>query len=180
MSYTCGSNTSDGDSHTSEHTCFDTPVRTKLGIIQPNHAIADFNYHQESNQQLLQLTCFSRTVNQNIFSEHPDNQTWWTFTQAKNQRYRSRKVSRCFTNTTRTSKVERIVDSRISSKTPIHVNLADKSYWYRFHQSRRQNKATTMKQGVRRIFFVIIFAFLYLSLLSLLLGFLRNSSTSLF
>ena len=75
-----------GDSHNSEHTCLDIPVRPKIRINQPKYANVDFNVHQKSNRWSIQLIRFAQTVNKKVFPKHSEHPTGWVFSQMKNHR----------------------------------------------------------------------------------------------
>ena len=107
---------------------FPPPRRTpSLGIGTIQHTLAStLNYAQTSEKTTpiprtstststkRRISCHfctassQRLSTKTVFLKHPDNPTWWTLSQLENKKSHSREASRCFTNTTKTSNVEKI------------------------------------------------------------------------
>ena len=114
------------------------------------------------------------------------------FWQTKNHRSCSWEASRCFTNTTRTSKVEKIDDATTSTTTSTRVKFADKA-----NSSQNPCRQQKLQRWTKRfderfcLFFIELLAFLnfsfsfFSSMISVqffhgvvVLGFLKNPNDS--
>ena len=160
MSFSCGSNNFNRDSHDSQLTCSDTSVRSKLGSNYPFHAKSDFNTHQKSISSPACLGLSTETFSRVL--RRPD-----LFWQTRNHSSCSWEASRCLANTTRASKVERMDDTTTSTITSTRVKFADKA-----NSSQNPCRQQKLQRWTKRlderfclfvVFFIKMLAFLFFS-----------------